>query len=600
MSEENLSITFNGSSIWSRSPYTADFTDVSDEEEVISIIDDVEVVLSNEEDLEEVADNVSSHRVISVEEVDNNVDDQGEVADNVAPAEEAAINAGDLDEVVSSAEVTEEVANSADTVDDVVNDTKTVDEVVNDTETGDEVVNNMEDQDETVDVNGTTDPDLGDGDAAASSPSEHESSEVFEPDTIDVYKQLHENVIPAFVASTSPSGFFTEFAAGRRTNDEAVAEFSEEPSILSDSGTLLGRAGSYIKMDSDYNFMNKRTRQQLKRGGRVMDNITTVPLSAFWHGVTQAVAITVFLANVCVALADIFIKDAQGNYTYLHFKVPNFIMGVSENIALVLWVVLRPKGDSTEVEKNVKHQQYMDNILHEALLYPLIVLSVFGFATEKQYEMPSDFYGWLQIFLLTLDIMDIVWTQLTRIYMIHVFVRDVDGFLGSEVNIGGNVTNVLVRALITTASNFVVFMFIILLLGAQVHDDNFTSGDFRASYRSAFLMLAVMILPLFNLFMFGVVNVHWLVELLLLLGSRGQTEDSLKSTELGDFTKDMAEIVVSSDQILRKLEGMRRVRPYKKFISMTVEPAIAALILLWELIIVLSIYYFDGCKNIDF
>ena len=43
MSEEN-----SGSSIWSRSPYTADFSDVSDEEEVISITDDVEVVLSNE------------------------------------------------------------------------------------------------------------------------------------------------------------------------------------------------------------------------------------------------------------------------------------------------------------------------------------------------------------------------------------------------------------------------------------------------------------------------------------------------------------------------------------------------------------------------
>ena len=115
----------------------------------------------------------------------------------------------------------------------------------------------------------------GDGDVTPISPSEHESSEVFEPDTIDVYKQLHENVIPPFVTSTSPSGFFTEFAAGRRTNDEALAEFSEEPSIMSDSGTLLGRAGSYTKMDSDYNFMDKRTRQQLKRGGRVMDNITT-------------------------------------------------------------------------------------------------------------------------------------------------------------------------------------------------------------------------------------------------------------------------------------------------------------------------------------
>ena len=572
MSEENISVTFDGSSIWSHSPYTADLSDVSDDEAVISITDDVSVVFNNEEDLEEVANEAGD-----LEEVDNNVDDQGEVADHAEATTAAVVNTGDADEVATSTEVTEEVANGNETVD--------------------EAVNNTDAQDETFGANGTTDPDHGAGEVAAGTPSEHESSEVFQPETVDVYKQLHDNVTPAFVTSKSPSGFFAEFAAGRTTN-EAVAEFSEEPSILSDSGTLLGRAASFIKMDNNYNVMNKRTRQQAKRGGRVLDNITTVPLSAFWHGVTQAAAIIVFLANVCVALADIFIKDAQGNYTYLHYKVPNFIMGVSENIALVLWVALRPKGDSTEPEKNTKHQQYMENVLHEALLYPLIVLSVFGFATEQQYQMPSDFYGWLQIFLLTLDIFDIVWTQLMRIYMIHVFVRDVDAFLGSDdVNIGGNV---LVRALLATVSNFVVFMFIILLLGAQVHDDNFTSGDFRASYRSALLMVAVMILPLFNLLMFGVVNVHWLVELLLLLGSRGQTEDSPKSTELGDFTKDMAEMVISSDQIMKKLDGMRKVHPFKKFISITVEPAIAALILLWELIIVLSIYYFDGCKNISF
>ena len=469
-------------------------------------------------------------------------------------------------------------------------------EHISDTSDDEEVANNADDLDQALDFIGlvSTELDRNHGDLPVFTSSENESSDVFERQKVDVYKQLHENSLPPVISSVSPSGHFAEFNA--ETNNEEV-DFGEDLSVWSDTNTMLGRAAALLKMDDVNSFMNKRIQQQAKLGAKQLDKITTVPLSAFWHAFTQVAAILVFLTNVGVALADIFMKDEEGNYTNLHYKVPNFLMGVAENIALVVWFIFQPKGDSAN-ETTTKYQQYSENVLHEVLLYPLIVLSVFGFANDKMYQMPGDFYGWLQIVLLTIDIFDMVWTQIMRMFMIYTFVNDVRGFLGSDVNIGGNV---LGRALFTTVANFVVFMFVILLLGAQVHDDNYTSGDYHATSRSGFLMIAVMTLPLFNLFMFVVVNVQWLVELLLLLGSRGQTEDadSLKKTELGDMTTAVAQRAHASDEIKKRLDGMRSVHPFKKLISVVVEPKIAALIFVWEIIVFLAIFYFDGCHNIS-
>ena len=50
----------------------------------------------------------------------------------------------------------------------------------------------------------------------------------------------------------------------------------------------------------------------------------------------------------------------------LHYKIPAIILGVVENIAIVImYIFLRSPDTNT---KTIKHQQYIENILHEILL----------------------------------------------------------------------------------------------------------------------------------------------------------------------------------------------------------------------------------------
>ena len=427
--------------------------------------------------------------------------------------------------------------------------------------------------------------------------SENELSSVFERHKLDAYSQLHDHLLPPVITCVSPSGHFVEFAAENETEDTG---FREDTSIWGDKNSMLGQIRSLVQLDDATSFMNKQVQEQAKVGARQLDKITTIPLSAFWHIFTEVAGIVVFLANVCVALVDIFLKDAQGNYENLHYKIPTFVMGVFENLVLVAWFFVRPKDETgTGTGNSTKYQQYSENILHEVLLYPLVILSVIGFANDKLYTKPGTFFDWLGIVLLSFDAFDLLQTQVLRVAMIRTFVKDVRGFLGAdEVNIGANV---LRRAVATTVANFAVFVLLILLLGAQMHDDNYESENYSVSIRTAVFMVALMTLPLFNLFMFVVVNVPWLIELLLLLGSRSQSEDAdrLREKELGALAVDVAQMAHASEAVKKRLEKVRRVHPFKRLIGVAAEPRLAALILLWQVIALLAVYSFDGCHHIS-
>ena len=244
--------------------------------------------------------------------------------------------------------------------------------------------------------------------------------------------------------------------------------------------------------------------------------------------------------------------------------------------------------------------------MHEALLYPIIVLSVFGFANDKMYKIETEWFSMLQFVLIVIDAIDVLWTQIMRIIMIKRFLQDMKTALGVTVEDIG--MNILRRGIITTITNFVLFVFLILLLGAQVHTDNFNNKDnvrgYRGSVNSTFLLIAVITLPLFNLVVFIAVNYHWVVELLLVLGAESKKDDDKKGAKKKKkkinspgFMDAATELVQSSAAIKKKLDGMRQVHPFKRFISVTTEPLIAVMVVLWEVILVLAVYYFDGCEH---
>ena len=446
---------------------------------------------------------------------------------------------------------------------------------------------------------------------------------IFKRRMVDLSQQLENNNLPPVILSGPPPGYYTEFNAETSVG-KAQSQFSEEErSLLSDTSTAFGQAAMLVTMDSANSLRNKEVRQQSRLGAKFMDTVTKVPLSDFWHGTTKVFAVVIFGTNVASAGYDI--SDLKN----LHYKVPNILFGIVATVLLFAWFNARrimkssdtddeaKKKEKSEEKKDKKReenerkkkekeddkwkkkQQYIENILHEALLYPIIVLSVFGFANDKMYDIKTDWFSLLQLVLIIIDALDVLWTQIMRIYMIHTFLKEIKSALkDNEVNIG---FKIFLRCFITTICNFVLFIFLILLLGAQVHNDNFNNPDeekgYHGSINSLFLIIAVVTLPLFNLIIFVAVNYHWVVELLLTLGDKDNTKKSFKQTGLANVLKDAADLAHASKGIKKKLESMRSVPEVKRFISVATEPVIAAMILLWETILVLAIYYFDGCEH---
>ena len=342
---------------------------------------------------------------------------------------------------------------------------------------------------------------------------------------------------------------------------------------------------------------------------KLLNSVTKIPFTNFWHRLTLGFASVIFIANVIIAIYDV--AREQRN---LHYKVSNIFCSIVASVLLFL-LELRLHAKRKEWEKKEdynmkkkKKQQYIENILHEVLLYPIIVLNVFGFANDR---VETDPFGTVQLVLIIIDAIDVLWTQMMRIYIIHTFLKDIRAFLGSKVDIGLYIFH---RGIFTAISNFVLFIFLIILLGLQVHNDNYcnthdsktdiwcknmtnnNSTDplkYRGSVNSTFLLIAVVLMPLFNLVMFVVVNYFWVLELLLLLGAESK-EDKWKDADIGRTVADIADIAKAS---VAKLNNIRSVPPFTKFISVVTKPVFAAMILVWEVILVLAIYYFDGCHQ---
>ena len=280
----------------------------------------------------------------------------------------------------------------------------------------------------------------------------------------------------------------------------------------------------------------------------------------------------------------------------------------------------------TENDKKKKYQQYVENIAHEAILYPIIVLNVFGFATDV---IESGWFGKVQLALIIIDALDITWTQIMRIYMIHRFLSDIAVKLGADAEVGWKI---LRRGIVTTILNFIFFIFLIILLGVQVHSDNYclthnanSSSNYdkwcgnvnvdhllkyRGSVNSAFLLIAVVVIPLFNLVVFVAVNYHWVVELLLQLGERAEHAENTTENKTGNSQESLKDIkegvgmavgfLHDSKTITEKLENMRNVSSFKRFISVATEPLILALMIIWIVVLVLAIVFFDGCEPSSF
>ncbi len=385
------------------------------------------------------------------------------------------------------------------------------------------------------------------------------------------------------------------------SGDPEEYAFQEESFSLTDTSTILGRMNMLIGNKRSNTLRNKENRAQVRNAVRLAEHIIKVPLSKVWHTFTEVVVNLIFFTNVAVAIADI-VRGPE----YFYYKVTALVLGILQNsITAVVWIITRRKKfkSSPNYERNTKRLQYFENILGEVLMYPLLILSVVGFTTEKMYEVPSNTFGWVQLVLIILDVVSLFITQTIRMYMLYKLMRDLRKvFSPAEENPGcckwDLAGRILPRAYHTIAGNLVLMLVLIGLFGCQCNRDNATTSDYRLSTSSGLLMMCFILLPNLSLLLFVIENAYWLLELFMtinfVVGSDKGFQEDLKE-HYGEMVAGTLRYTMdkmpTSDQRLHSLKDTNSVR---KFLYAVTELLALVLLCFWQLLVFLALYYFDG------
>ncbi|ELT90042.1 hypothetical protein CAPTEDRAFT_206415 [Capitella teleta] len=383
--------------------------------------------------------------------------------------------------------------------------------------------------------------------------------------------------------------------------DEGSEDFLYEDKFkVRDKRTLFGQLQQELLPQDENSVTNTDNQNHIKNGFKIADHLTKVPLSIVWHGFTEFWAASVFLSNAIVAIYDI-VRSA----TYLQYKVTALILGVVENLLVVgLWAVRKhPKFKSSpNYEQNIKYFQYAENIIHELLIFPLFIISIVGFATERMYQTPEDAFGWTQLILLVIDTIELVFTQGLRVFMVYRFMRDIQGVLKPGTSKGLCAQQfaglVLSRAYLTFLGNVVLMLLLATMMGIQVHSDNYTSSNYHLTFRSGMLMVCLLILPIFSFVLFILANAYWIMEILIGLNlSVGQDEsfsDKLKENYgeavQGALQYAQHKIPASS----KRLESLRETPTHKKALYGVLEIPIVLCIFVYEILLLSSLFLFNG------
>ena len=166
------------------------------------------------------------------------------------------------------------------------------------------------------------------------------------------------------VISPPPKGhrhdFFSIMKKQGHFTDKAKF-FPDQKLQLLNKQKLLSRVIGAVAPHANLLPYRKDNRTWARRGVRFIDLVSKVPLSKAWHVFTEVLAMVVFIANVVVGVYDI-LREA----VHLHYKIPALLLSLVENtILFFMWLILRSKRFQKNGERSLKHQQYIENIVHE-------------------------------------------------------------------------------------------------------------------------------------------------------------------------------------------------------------------------------------------
>ncbi len=377
---------------------------------------------------------------------------------------------------------------------------------------------------------------------------------------------------------------------GESSDDEDI--ILVESKSLIEKDTLFGQHYIEAIVTETQSLSCDKNQEQISNGMNIVNNVTKVPLSKFWHTFTQVFFAGVFIANVIVAILDIVFGPQ-----FLTYKIPTLFVGVIENIILFgMWAYLKSTKKEDD-KQSIKQQQYIENIVHELLLYPSIIVSVLGVATEQMYNKPDQPFGWVQVVLLLIDILDLIWTQLVRIYMLRRFVKDLQKALKPKESI----TWFLHRMYFTVVGNTLLFLFLIFIMGAQMNNDNATSQDYSMTFRSTIMSLALIILPILSIILFLFANSYWVLEFLINTNIAISADANFKEAlgeEYGYTIEDTLQFVSArANDSKNQLLTLKEVHPFKRILYGLTEVHVLSLLFIWEVLIALVWILFNGMST---
>ncbi len=136
---------------------------------------------------------------------------------------------------------------------------------------------------------------------------------------------FHGTIFPSHV-----EGYGVESESESEEEDDVVLV---ENTSVRDERTLFGRAFSKATVPASQSI--SANKEDAANAAKAINNITKKPLGPIWHATTQIFFISIFFANLIVTIIDVA-EDADP----LRFNVPDLVLGVCENIALVtLWFI---------------------------------------------------------------------------------------------------------------------------------------------------------------------------------------------------------------------------------------------------------------------
>lgn len=391
-----------------------------------------------------------------------------------------------------------------------------------------------------------------------------------------------------------PIGFYLEAPEETDDEDGFFDWFEDEKINLFDENTLLGQISMIASVQTDQRVTDEFNQEAAKNGAKILSQISSVPLSTFWQKFTEIFLIVIFFGNIVAMAYDLYLSPV-----YLYYKVTALVMSLIEN--LVAWAMAliskHPKiKNSPNKDQIDKVQQYVENILHELLLCPLIIISVIGFSNDKMYQKPKNVYGWILITLLAIDLIDISWTQLLRVKMVFKLFRDIEKILrpGESSSPSARRNGALLpRFYVSIVGNNFVFAVLMVMLGCQINKDNYTSSDYTITLESGILMASMIVYPIFSLILFIIVNSYWVMELFISL-SLALGESKQIDFENSTVADAMNFAVSQTNATKKRLEKLLRVPGWKKFFYSLSELPILGLIIIWGSVSMAIVYFFDG------